>query len=276
VALLTLTGAAHLSIMGSRERLAATKVVRVENGAEPILNALDAESVARSETLAGPVRWFASTDGEPEWRARGDETIVAGDTLVVRDGLTSVRSHIDSPLPGLHNAANLAAAIAAARALEVSPDDIRGAVPNLTLPEGRYERRRVGSLDVIFDAYNASMQGSLATLAAFAREKANRRIAVLGSMAELGTDAPEMHERVGAAAVAAGIDYVLVGGDFADDLARGARGAGIAPARIAPFATNGDAAAWLIENARAGDLVLFKGSRRYRLEEILEALAAHG
>ena len=75
------------------------------------------------------------------------------------------------------------------------------------------------------------MSGALATLAAFARERvAARRIVVLGSMAELGTDAPAMHERVQGAAAVAAADVALVGGAFAGALAA-ARAARVSPPR---------------------------------------------
>jgi UDP-N-acetylmuramoyl-tripeptide--D-alanyl-D-alanine ligase len=66
----------------------------------------------------------------------------------------------------------------------------------------------------------------------------------------------------------------LVGGDFADDLAAGARSAGVAPERIVPFADNAVALEWLRANVHAGDVLLLKASRRYRLEEILIGLEA--
>jgi UDP-N-acetylmuramyl pentapeptide synthase len=63
-----------------------------------------------------------------------------------------------------------------------------------------------------------------------------------------------------------------VGGDFAEELAGGARDAGMSDSSIVPFASNDAAIAWLRANARAGDLVLLKGSRRYRLEDVLAGL----
>jgi UDP-N-acetylmuramoyl-tripeptide--D-alanyl-D-alanine ligase len=127
---------------------------------------------------------------------------------------------------------------------------------------------------MIFDAYNASMSGTMATLDSFARELAGRRIAVLGSMAELGGDAAAMHARVGAAAAQSGVDVLLVGGEFASELAGGARTQGFAADRIVAFQRNAEAVAWLRDNLHAGDLVLLKASRKYKLEEIVEGLRA--
>jgi UDP-N-acetylmuramyl pentapeptide synthase len=65
-----------------------------------------------------------------------------------------------------------------------------------------------------------------------------------------------------------------VGGDFAEDIARGAASAGFDRECIVHYADNGEAISWLRKNGRAGDLVLLKASRRYRLEEIVEGLRA--
>jgi UDP-N-acetylmuramoyl-tripeptide--D-alanyl-D-alanine ligase len=281
VAVLTNIGDAHLEIMGSPERLADTKFGIFATGAQPVLCRVDAESRRRGPALSRTPEWFDVVRvARDHPKARPLATTVLEEDL---DRATLSLLHydhdeaplggrVDVRLPGYHNRWNLAAAAAAAFALGMPMDAIIAAVPELTLPSGRYERSRIGEIEIIFDAYNASMSGTLATLHSFVNEPASRRIAVLGSMAELGDGAPLMHERVGASAGRAQVDALLVGGRYAEDLARGAREAGLAPASIVPFARNDDAVAWLRANARPGDLVLFKGSRMYKLEEIVEGL----
>ena len=61
-------------------------------------------------------------------------------------------------------------------------------------------------------------------------------------------------------------------GDFAPELARGARNAGLQASRIVEVRDNAEAAKWLREHTTSRDAVLLKGSRKYRLEEIVEAL----
>jgi UDP-N-acetylmuramoyl-tripeptide--D-alanyl-D-alanine ligase len=140
------------------------------------------------------------------------------------------------------------------------------------LPQGRYESIELpGSMRIIYDAYNANASGMIAALDAFASEAAPRHIAVLGSMAELGDESEGLHERVGAHA-ALKVDVLLVGGDYADALARGAQRGGLARDRIVHVDSNSEAARWLREHAGRNDVVLLKGSRRYKLEEIVEAL----
>jgi UDP-N-acetylmuramoyl-tripeptide--D-alanyl-D-alanine ligase len=153
-------------------------------------------------------------------------------------------------------------------------DRIAPALSDLQPPPGRYDSIPIdGGIRLIYDAYNANASSMIAALDAFAAETASRRIAVLASMAELGDESEILHERVGAHAAAL-VDVLVVQGEFAAALARGAERAGLDSARIVRVAANAQAAGWLREYARRGDVVLLKGSRKYKLEEIVEELQA--
>jgi UDP-N-acetylmuramoyl-tripeptide--D-alanyl-D-alanine ligase len=222
----------------------------------------------RAASLATPPLWFAA--GEP---ASPGVYVVDAKRLVLTYGAEKREFAIDLRLPGAHNRANLAAALAAALLLGIAAEDLVQGIPRLTLPAGRYESITVeGGTRVIYDAYNANTQGMIAALDAFAAERADRRIAVLASMAELGTDAPAMHERVGAHAAKSGVDILLVGGDYAGSLVAGAVAGGLGRDRIVTYEANADAVRWLREHACARDVVLLKGSRKYKMEEIVDAL----
>jgi UDP-N-acetylmuramoyl-tripeptide--D-alanyl-D-alanine ligase len=282
--ILTNIGDAHVEIMGSRERLAETKWALLLGGARAVLNASDAFSRERSPNLpnAGSTIWFVAVSSVEELHDYAQLTCftaVVGDRLVTRGwgpeyGDAAAEYRIETSLPGLHNRFNLAAAIAAAMACGVSPESLIPVIPALQLPAGRYDRISIeGGPRVIYDAYNANASGMIAALDAFAGETAARRIAVLASMAELGDESQSLHERVGAYA-AGRVDVLLVSGDFAGALARGARSAGLDDVQIVPVEDNSQAAAWLREHANGDDVILLKGSRKYKLEEIVEELHA--
>jgi UDP-N-acetylmuramoyl-tripeptide--D-alanyl-D-alanine ligase len=200
--------------------------------------------------------------------------IVGNRHLVRRVGGRTVEHKVDVRVPGLHNRMNLAAAAAGALELGVTLESLSAQIPTLQLPQGRYDRIAVeGGVRVIYDAYNANASGMIAALDAFGGERASRRIAVLGSMAELGEESQTLHERVGAHA-ATRVDVLLVRGEFAAALARGAQRGGLASTQIVQIADNAQAAQWLREHASRDDVVLLKGSRKYKLEEIVEELRA--
>jgi UDP-N-acetylmuramoyl-tripeptide--D-alanyl-D-alanine ligase len=265
---LTNIGEAHLEIFGSRERLARTKWALFSLGAQAVLNANDSESVMRAAALATPPLWFGVGDPRMPGVWFPNER-----TMTVTYGAQPATHAVDIRVPGAHNRANLAGAMAAALVLGIPVDELIAAIPHLKLPAGRYEAFEVaGGARVIYDAYNANATGMMAALDAFAHETAARRIAVLASMAELGSDAPAMHERVGAHAASANVDILLCGGEYASSLAAGAVAAGFPRDRIVMFGTNNDAVEWLREHTGSRDVVLLKGSRKYKMEEIVEAL----
>jgi UDP-N-acetylmuramoyl-tripeptide--D-alanyl-D-alanine ligase len=268
VGVLTNIGDAHLEIFGSREALARTKWGLFSQGAQAVLNANDSASVFRSATLETPPFWFGTGESELPGAYVRDHR-----TLVLTHGSQPREYRIDVRLPGTYNRANLAAAIAAALLQGVGADLVVDAIPTLTLPKGRYEPIDIpGGTRIIYDAYNANTSGMIAAIDAFAGEPGKRRIAVLSSMAELGPDAPTMHERVGAHAAAAGIDMLLVGGDHASSMMAGALAAGLPAERVVPYRENADAAQWLLAHAGERDVVLLKGSRKYKMEEIVAKL----
>jgi UDP-N-acetylmuramoyl-tripeptide--D-alanyl-D-alanine ligase len=275
IGILTNVGDAHLEIVGSRERLEETKWGLFALGARAVLNALDDVSRRRAETLRERPHWFASGASLPPFDSGEDVrlTAFAGENkLVDADGDRIVEREVAVAFPGEHNRANLAAALAGALELGVPLEPLLAKLPDLQLPQGRYDAIELaGGLRVIFDAYNANASATIAALDTFARESAARRIAVLASMAELGDESQALHERVGEHA-AGRVDVLLVCGEYASAFARGARSGGLAAERIVPVATNAQAASWLREHARADDVVLLKGSRKYRLEEIVEEL----
>jgi UDP-N-acetylmuramoyl-tripeptide--D-alanyl-D-alanine ligase len=271
--ILTNVGDAHVEIMGSRERLEETKWGLFARGAHAILNANDEVSLRRAPTLAHPPHWFAAAgsaalDSLPSAAVC---TVLGKSTLSYRSDTGNAEFGVDVRVPGWHNRANLAAAIAGATELGVPLAAIAARIPELQLPGGRYDRLTLSGIRLIYDAYNANANGMIAALDAFAGEAAVRRIAVLASMAELGAESRSLHERVGAHA-AARVDMLLVSGEYAADLTRGARRGGLSERQIVQIATNADAARWLREHVRNDDVVLLKGSRKYKLEEIVEEL----
>jgi UDP-N-acetylmuramoyl-tripeptide--D-alanyl-D-alanine ligase len=274
VGILTNVGDAHLEIMGSRERLEETKWALFGRGARAVLNAADDASRRRAPMLDRVAQWFAA---EPPANGLPLEPLTFFDSnrrIVRRFGDGSVAYETDVRVPGLHNRANLVAAAAGALELGVPLERVAVQIPLVQLPAGRYDRiAAAGGLHLIYDAYNANASGMMAALDAFASEEASRRIAVLASMAELGEESVALHERVGAHA-AGRVDVLLVSGEYAAELARGAQRGGLGERQIVFVETNERAARWLREHARPDDVVLLKGSRKYKLEEIVEELRA--
>jgi UDP-N-acetylmuramoyl-tripeptide--D-alanyl-D-alanine ligase len=134
--------------------------------------------------------------------------------------------------------------------------------------------RLARGVTVIDDSYNANptaVRGALEVLST--TDVGGRRVAVLGEMLELGSQAVPLHQRVGAAAAAANLQLVLaVGGPPALALADAAVAAGMSRDRVLYFPTSEEAAAAAADLVRPGDLVLVKGSRGVRTDRVVDRL----
>jgi UDP-N-acetylmuramoyl-tripeptide--D-alanyl-D-alanine ligase len=100
---------------------------------------------------------------------------------------------------------------------------------------------------------------------------ATRRIAVLGEMLELGSAAEDLHRRVGCYAAAHGVDLLIGVQGAALAMVDAAKQAGVEAEFFEDPAEAGDRARQV---ARAGDAILFKGSRGVKVEKALERFTA--
>ena len=170
-------------------------------------------------------------------------------------------------LIGRHQVLNALAALAVARELALDPAAVVATLAAHRPLAGRMEIRHAQGATLLVDCYNAnpdSMRAALATLADWPR--AQRRIAVLGDMRELGGTAAELHREVGGAVRRAELWVV---GRHAGDYAAGAAHAGVPVRR---FPDKAAVAAALRAEIGPGTVVLLKASRGAALEDVLSGL----
>jgi UDP-N-acetylmuramoyl-tripeptide--D-alanyl-D-alanine ligase len=172
---------------------------------------------------------------------------------------------LELPFREPHNLLNTLAAVAACRALGVTP---AGHVEVRFSSLRNQEVRLPGGDTAVNVCYNANPVSVRAALDALAAAPAERRIAVLGHMAELGPAEREFHREVGERADELGIDVLVTVGEGALPYAEGFDG------ETYPVASPEEAGALLDEIAREGDRVLIKGSRSAGLERVLGEPAA--
>jgi UDP-N-acetylmuramoyl-tripeptide--D-alanyl-D-alanine ligase len=182
---------------------------------------------------------------------------------------------INLPLPGKHNVFNALAAIAAAKHLGLSWAEIKTGLEKVALPGMRLEFNKTarGDVQVINDAYNANPDSMLSALEVLQEVAGGKRaIGVLGEMYELGAYTEEGHLLVGRQAQAKGLAYLVTVGKLGEIIARGAREAGMSRERVRSCLNNKEALSCLQEIMQTGDVVLVKGSRGVKMEEIVAGL----
>ena len=129
---------------------------------------------------------------------------------------------------------------------------------------------------IINDAYNAnpdSMKAALAALGEF--PGANRRLAVLGSMGELGRHATGLHRAIGEFAAGRNLAFLIAVGPHAEAYAKGAMAAGLGHNQIVAALDAEEATVALLPLLREGDAVLVKGSRFMGLDRLVAAVTGN-
>jgi UDP-N-acetylmuramoyl-tripeptide--D-alanyl-D-alanine ligase len=177
---------------------------------------------------------------------------------------------ITLPLRGVHNLRNAMLALAVARELGVSIADAGRGIGAMPVPPMRVNVEQHGSATLINDAYNSNPGSARAALELLQHAGAGRqRVAVLGTMLELGPQTPRLHDEVAGDALAGGVEVVAAIGEFALALGR------IAPGDSRVIVADDVDALWAKLSSRLAPdaVILLKGSRGMRLERLVAPIS---
>jgi UDP-N-acetylmuramoyl-tripeptide--D-alanyl-D-alanine ligase len=267
----------HLEHLGTIETIAAMKAELIEGlkpGGVAVLNADDELVMKMKSKTDGPVLTFG-LQNPADVTAKEIDTSRFGS---IRFRLTTPMGEAAAELPmtGAHNLMNSLAASAVAHALKVKPELIAEALRSVKPPKMRGEVLNFAAgFTVVDDSYNSNPRSLLSmvnTLVA-ARDEVKRRIVIAGEMLELGPESPQMHREAGHEIGRLGIDLLWGVRGLAEEIISGARAAGLTATRF--FAGSAEAAAAVVDEVRAGDLILVKGSRSVETDKVVRALKEH-
>ena len=170
------------------------------------------------------------------------------------------------PLEGQHYVSDALAAISVGLHFAVTPENIQKGLASFQTMEGRQEIFTYRDMTVIKDCYNAGPESMAAALNVLGN-RPGRKIAVLADMLELGSHSKAAHEKVGAVA-AEKADILLCYGAQSVAMQEGAAAAGMENAKH--YTDQAKMASDLAQMAKPGDVLLFKGSRGMKMENVLE------
>jgi UDP-N-acetylmuramoyl-tripeptide--D-alanyl-D-alanine ligase len=253
---ITSIGPVHLELLGTVERVAEAKA--------EVVAALPTGGIAivPDEPLLEP---FLGREDIDIRRFRPDDVLAfepRDDGSRVRLRIREREVDLDFPFTARYQAPNALAALHAYDALGLPLGKAQQGAAAVALSRWRGEEIELpGGGLLINDAYNANPVSMKAALKHLAERSGDRRqVAILGEMAELGDDAPELHAEVGRAA---DVDVLLAIGPLARSY-DGTRW----------VETVDEAVAILEEVVRPGDAILVKASRALGLERVAEAIQA--
>ena len=269
IAVITNVGTAHIGRLGSEEAIAQAKCELLAEMPTDSIAILNHDSDRLMATAAkiwhGKTLTYGLEGGDLCAELLDNNTIIL-DSL-----------ELPLPLPGRHNAINYLAALAVGKVLGIDWEVLKQGL-SVQLPDGRARRYDLPNDIVILDeTYNAGLESMLAGLRLLADTSGKRRIAVLGTMKELGERSIDFHRQVGRATRDLQLDALFVFADFEEAAAMAAGAAGLRFVEIGDItAENGrfDLAQRLLGFVEKGDRILFKASHSVELNRVVEKVRA--
>ena len=259
--------AAHIGEFGSLEKIALAKsemISSLAHGSIAILGQYDPFTKAMSTLHQGATYTFGENSGS---------TVRASD-IELREG----RAHFELVTPegrstvalrqyGLHQIPNALAAATVAHVLGLTTDQIATALSTAEMHAAmRMQVIELDDLTLINDAYNASpdsMAAALATLAHLSQERGGESWAFLGIMRELGESTTASHQEIGTLCSDLRIDHLV-----AVNAPEYEAGVSAGSETAVHLCSSREEAQALFSYFNRGDVILCKGSRSEKMEEI--------
>ncbi|HKV50601.1 MAG TPA: UDP-N-acetylmuramoyl-tripeptide--D-alanyl-D-alanine ligase, partial [Gemmatimonadaceae bacterium] len=264
IAVITCIAEEHLEGLGSIEGVMREESIAMDGARIAVVPASQPEIASAARGRVARVVTAGLESGD--LRATKWGTTPDGRGWLDLDGVT-----VRPPVAGAHNLRNAMLALAVARECGISTADAARGMASAVMPPMRMAWESLGAATLINDAYNASpasMRAALDLLGGL--DRGRQRVAVLGTMRELGTHAERLHDEVARYALATSVETIAALGEMADAL----RAAAPNDPRLV-LAQDVDQLWPQLEPRLARDaIVLLKASRGVRLERLVPNLTA--
>ena len=277
VAVITNVGTAHIGKLGSRENILKAKMEILDglqkDGILVINNDNDMlhkwyEEYKKSDNKEFKVLTFGM-ENKSDIMPR--DIILSENGSTYKIDLDGKTYNVNVAVGGNHFVLNSLCAIAIGRIFDIEMKDVLEGVANFELTKSRMQvEKNKSGLTVINDSYNANYDSMKAALEYLGKINANKKIAVLGDMLELGEYSENLHEKVGEEVKKNNIDILITVGEMSKYIANKAIECGFEKNNLYECVNNQEAIDTIERVAKKGDAVLLKASNGLNFQEIFK------
>ncbi len=267
VAVITNVGTAHIGNLGSRENILKAKLEILEG-----LNPNGTVIINNDNDLLH--KWYLENKDNYKIITIGINEVSDYMPVIIEKGewgttFSCKNTIYKVPVGGDHFIYNALSAIAVANLFNVSAKEIQDGIINFELSSNRMSVSVTEGITLIDDSYNANFD-SMSYAIKYLTSLPGRRIAVLGSMKELGKFSESLHRKIGALVAKEKIDILITVGDEAKFINEEAINNGYNKDTSYHFETNKEAIAFINSIKRSEDNILVKASNSLNFKEIVD------
>ncbi|MGE5416554.1 MAG: UDP-N-acetylmuramoyl-tripeptide--D-alanyl-D-alanine ligase [Acidobacteriota bacterium] len=276
IGIITMVGTAHIGNMGGLDGLIRAKSELIQHMDPHGTLLLNADNRNSQRLIFGVFKGRVIRIGinqKADYMASGIRHLPQGMSFKVRLG---GRIHdFFIPCHGQHNVYNALFAIAVAHRLGFDAAHIKLGLRRFNQPQRRLVVHHCDNgIRIIDDTFSSNPHAVEAALDVLQQVGGGRKIAILGTMLELGKLTVSGHKRVGRYLARKKVDFLEAYGTHADLIGKGAVEAGYAPERINHFLIRGSLHKHVLKLIRPGSTVLVKGSHDLRMDQTVTYLRA--
>ncbi len=273
-AVITIIGSSHVGELGSRENILKAKLEILEGlsgkGALIINNDNDLLNLWNTNNQDNHKHITYGIENESDLVAKNIVVNEKGSTFVLE--LSGKEYTVSIPVPGRHFVYNSLAAIAIGIENGIEIEKAIEGIAKFSLTKSRMEiLKNKQNVTIINDCYNASYESIKAALEYLSSINANKKIAVLGDVLELGKYSQEMHQKIGEEVVKNNVDILITVGKEAKIVTNTVKNS-TENIEVYSFDNNIDAINLLRELMKENDVVLVKASLGMNFKEIVDSI----
>jgi len=273
-AVVTIIGSSHIGELGSRENILKAKLEILEGlnekGSLIINNDNDLLNLWNQNNEDNHKHITYGIENESDLIAKNIKVNETGSAFVIN--LNGKEYKVEVPVAGKHFVYNSLASIAVGLENDIEIKNIIEGISNFSLTKRRMEiLKNAKNVTIINDCYNASYESVKAALEYISSLKANKKVAVLGDVLELGEFSKQMHQKIGEEVANNNIDILVTVGKEAKEIANTVKNKAN-KVDVYSFDNNEDASKLLKQLTKENDVILVKASHGMHFEEIVESI----
>ncbi len=269
IAIITNIGMSHIENLKTRENILKAKMEITDFFSKDSILIVNSDNDLLEDVNTSDYRLIRTgIDSEADLQACDLNVEEKKITFRIMDKKNLIDDIIEVNIPGRHNILNSMLAVACARAMDMSYNEIAQGFKKLEATSMRLDITKGKKFTIINDCYNASPDSMMAAIDVLCNISGNCKIAILGTMRELGNSATQAHKQVGEYAKRKNIDLLITLGEFNEAYKEGFNDID----KYRSFQTYDEVVSFLDGMINQNDVVLVKASRYMKFESIVSEL----
>ncbi|MEK6265084.1 MAG: UDP-N-acetylmuramoyl-tripeptide--D-alanyl-D-alanine ligase [Clostridium sp.] len=269
IAIITNIGMSHIENLKTRENILKAKMEVTDFFDDDSVLIVNSDNDLLEDTKTSRYKLIKTgIDSRADYGACNVNIYESKITFNILDAGNEIDKVIEVDIPGRHNVLNSLLAVASAREMGMNYNEIAEGFKKLEVTSMRLDIIKGKKFTIVNDCYNASPDSMLAAIDVLCNIQGKSKIAILGTMGELGDSSFQAHKQVGEYAKEKNIDLLITIGEFNKAYSEGF----VDIDKYRSFDTYDEVISFLEETLSENDVVLVKASRSMKFESIVNCL----